>query len=213
MKRGMNSWCLLHLVRLLHGRVNLSWPQEGGSIWPLLVDFGQTVSVLESMNEPMRSLWVGAEPLVATGELHADLIELLDAGLTAVDGGVFFTRELRANGHLRAGDTDLTGQEALINKLHLDDLVDVGGDGWPVICVAQGVLLAGRVFDCAAELSPLPIDVVVSVDSGGPRQVGDDVIETYPSSTFRFFVHREGQPWLSEDLGGFTEAVALLQRR
>ena len=169
--------------------------------------------MLESMNGPMRSIRAEAETLIAVGQLHAYLSELLDAGLTAVDGGVFFTRELRSNGHLKTGDTDLTGQEALINKLHLDDLVDVDSAGWSAICVAQGVLLAERVFDIAAAMTPLPIDVVVSVDLGGPRKVGDAIIESYPSSTFRFFVHREGQPWISKnDLDGFTEPVALLQR-
>lgn len=211
--RLRGPWAPVPVPNPSGGRVNLSWPQGDGSTWPLLVDFGQTGVVLESMNEPMRSLWAAAQPLVALGDLHGDLIELLDAGLTVVDGGVFFTRELQGNGHLRVGDTDLTGQEALINKLHLDDLVDVSDAGWPAVCVAQGVLLAARVFDLAAALTPSPIDVVVSVDSASFRQIGDEIMETYPSSTFRFFVHREGQLWLSEDLDGFTEAVAVLQRR
>lgn len=105
------------------------------------VDFGQTGAVLVSMNEPMRSLWPAAQPLIASGALHADLVELLDAGLTAIDGGLFFTRDLQTNGHLRAGDSDLTGQEALVNKLHLDDVADVGDAGWPAVCVARARFL------------------------------------------------------------------------
>lgn len=164
------------------------------------------------MNEPMRSLRAAADGLIAAGELHPDLIELLNAGLTAADGGIYFTSYLQGNGHL-LGVGDLTGQQALINKLHLDDFVDVGRAGWEVICVAQGVLLARRVIDSAAALSPLPVDVVISVDSGGPWQVGDSVFETIPSSTFRFFVHRDDEPWMSEDLDGYSKPMALLQRR
>jgi hypothetical protein len=53
--------------------------------------------------------------------------------------------------------------------------------------------------------------VVVSDDLGGRQQVGDQVIESYPSSTFRFLGHREGDPWLAMDLDRFAEPLLLLQ--
>ena len=148
--------------------------------------------VVESMNEPMRSIRAQAQPLIAAGALDESLSALLHAGFSVAGDGVFFTRELELNGHLRTAGLDLTGEEALINRLHLDDLVDTGKAGWAVDCLVQGVLLAGRVFEAVAALTSLPIDVVVSVDLGGRREGGDQVIESYPSSTFRFFGHREG---------------------
>lgn len=166
------------------------------------------------MNKPMRSVWAVAEPLVAGGELHVDLQGLLDAGLTVVDGGLFFTRELQATPHLRKDETDLTGQEAVINKLHLDHLVDIELPGWEVGCLVQGVLLAGRVLDAALALSALPVDVVITVDLGGPKNVGGELVETFPSSTFRFLLHRESETWVSaDDLDRFAEPVAVLRRR
>lgn len=161
----------------------------------------------------MRSIRAEADALIAAGELHPDLVALLDGGVTVAAGGVFFARELEINGRLRTVDLDRTGQEALINKLHLDDLVDVDSPDWAATCVAGGVLLAARVFEAAAAVTTLSIDAVVSVDSGGPRRVGDAVVDSYPSSTFRFFGRRAGEPWISEDLDGFTEAMLLLRRR
>jgi hypothetical protein len=63
--------------------------------------------VVESMNEPMRSIRAQAQPLIARGALDESLSALLDAGLSVVGDGVFFTRELELNGHLRAAALDL----------------------------------------------------------------------------------------------------------
>ena len=159
----------------------------------------------------MRPIRAVADALIAAEELHPDLAALLDDGVTVADSGVFFTRELGINGRLQTADLDPTGQEALINKLHLDDLVDVDSPEWAATCVAWGVLLAARVFEAAAAITTLSIDAVVSVDPGGTRRLGGAVVDSYPSSTFRFFGRRAGKPWISEDLDEYTEAMILLR--
>jgi hypothetical protein len=50
-----------------------------------------------------------------------------------------------------------------------------------------------------------------TVDPGGSQQVGATPVESYPSSTFRFVGRRAGEPWMSEDLDGVTQAVLILR--
>jgi hypothetical protein len=114
----------------------------------------------------MRPIRAEAEALIGVAQLHPDLVQLVDDGFTVADGAVFFARELRLNDRLRTDGLDRTGQEALINKIHLDDLIDVDSPGWAADCVAQGVLLAARVLEATAAITTLPIDVVVTVEPG-----------------------------------------------
>ena len=137
----------------------------------------------------MRTIWAQAEPVMATGQLHGSLQKLIDVGLVAVDGGLFFAA-LRRTGHRVADIHDLTGEEAGVNKLYLDDIVDTDIDGWAAYCVGQGVLLGRAVVEAAARFTRRPIDVLISADFGAPIQVGDQVLDSCPSSTFRFYCRR-----------------------
>jgi hypothetical protein len=94
---------------------------------------------------------------------------------------------------------------------------------WDTWCVAQGILLARRVLAEAETLTTLPIDVVLTVDEGGalPPYSGYSTVsfdpdsddESAPSSTFRFYVHRDGECWIEdENLNEMLDAVMIIRR-
>jgi hypothetical protein len=163
--------------------------------------FGQTCDVtLELMNDPMRALRESAEGIIRTGRLSGWLPSLLTDGLIVIDDGVYFSAALKSNSHLPKSQMGKTAHEVLVNKVHLDEVVDVRSEGWEVECVGQGVTLARRVLAAAQLLTSFPIDVVISVDQTGE----------FPSSTFRFYVHRPDDQWMNDDLNGFSEAVLIV---
>jgi hypothetical protein len=85
----------------------------------------QTVdALLALMNPAMREIRQEAEALIAVGELTSGLQELIDAGLTLTDGGVYFTKFVAGNSHMDQTSLGGTGHEALVNKLHLEDYLD-----------------------------------------------------------------------------------------
>jgi hypothetical protein len=164
----------------------------------------QTVDVLlELMNPAMREIRQEAEALIAVGELTSGLQELIDAGLTQTDGGVYFTKFVAGNSHMDQTSLGQTGHEALVNKLHLEDYLDTDPPDWATRCVAQGVLLGRQVLTRAAKLTPMPIDVVLSADLGG--------VNSYPSATFRFYGHRPDDRWTTDDVDRFRQPVAILR--
>jgi hypothetical protein len=156
----------------------------------------------ELMSSSMRPIRSAAEAVVAAGRLEPPLAKLLSAGVRAYNGGVYFKANLRTLPLLTPGTLDRTCHEALVNKLHLDDLVGTSGRDWPARCVGQGLLLGRRVLAEAAMVTGTSIDVVISVDPG------DETCA--PSSTFRFY-GRRGDPWLTGDLDAYGEPVLVLR--
>jgi len=162
------------------------------------------------MNTLMAPLWAEAHLSIDREVLHPRLAELVEAEVVVLGGAVVFAKRARPNYRPAVGES-LTGVEASVNKVYLDELVDTGQPGWAAKCIVQGVLLADRVLRMCASVTDLPVDVVLSADLGGSEVVGDDVIETIPSSTFRFYVRRGDDPWMSDDLDGFNQPVAVIR--
>ncbi len=157
---------------------------------------------VELLNSSMRPIRNAAEAVVATGRLAPSLAALMGGGVRAYNGGVYFKATLRANPQLRAAGLGRTGHEALINKLHLADMLAPCGPDWPARCVGQGILLGRRVVAEAALVTGTPVDVVISVDPG------DD--EYASSATFRFYGRRD-DPWITDDLDAYGEPVLVLR--
>jgi hypothetical protein len=153
------------------------------------------------MNDPMLALRKSAVSVIRVGRLSGWLPSLLADGLVLIDEGVYFGSELKSNSHLLKSEMGKTGREALVNKVRLDEVIDVSSEGWEVQCVGQGVMLGREVLAAAQLLTPLPVDVVISVNQAGE----------FPSSTFRFYVHRTGDLWINDNLAGFTEAVMIIR--
>lgn len=164
----------------------------------------------EVMNQQMVPIWADAQRVVDNDELDVRLHGLAEAGIVALGGAVVFAAKV-APGWRPAKGESLTGVEAGLNKVFLDELVDTDQQGWAASCIGQGVLLANRVFHLAALATGLPIDVALSADLGGPVAVNGSTFDTFPSSTFRFYVRRDDDPWMSEDLEGFDQPVALIR--
>lgn len=150
----------------------------------------------------MRPIRSAADPVVASGRLEPALATLVFAGVRAYNGGVYFKTNLRALPFVATGALGRTGHEALVNKLHLDDLVGTSGRDWPARCVGQGLLLGRQVLLQAAMVTGTPVDVVISVD------LGDETCA--PCSVFRFYGRRD-DPWMTEDLDAYGEPVLLLR--
>lgn len=154
------------------------------------------------MSSSMRPIRNAADAVVAAGRLEPPLAALVAAGVRAYNGGVYFKTNLRAFPFLTPGALGRTGHEALINKLHLDNLVGTSGRDWPARCVGQGLLLGRQVLLQAAMVTGTPIDIVISVDPGDQTCA--------PSSTFRFYGRRD-DPWMTEELDAYGEPVLLLR--
>ncbi len=179
----------------------------------------------EVMNEPMQRLRDSAQDLIQHGViLHDELREILEGGLTVVDGCVYFTTALAANGHLSREEMGALGHQSLVNKLHLDFyLDDVQPEEWDRWCVAQGILLAHTVLIEAEKTTNLPIDVVITLDEGGaqPPYANYAVVSftqdsgdlSGPNSTFRFYVHRDGDNWIEDNkLNEMLDAIMIVRR-
>jgi hypothetical protein len=176
------------------------------------------------MNEPMRLLRHSASDLVDKGVLHERLEHLLANGLTVVEGCSYFSDELDQNPHLSREQMGALEHQSLVNKLHLEDYWDSAtATSWDAWCVAQGVLLGRGVLAKAERLTPLPIDVVVTVHEGGALPPYADTLSvsfgpdsgdvSEPSSTFRSYVHRDGQCWIDDDaIYSKRDAVMILRR-
>jgi hypothetical protein len=174
----------------------------------------------------MRRLRASAEDLIQSGSLHVELHELLASGLAVVDGCIYFAQELARNPHLSRERMGALGHQSLVNKLHLEDWWDSASSmRWDIWCVGQGVLLARAVIAAADTLTPLPVDVVLTLDPGGAEPPHDSYstvsfspdstdLVSVPSSTFRFYVHRDGDCWIEDGrLEEKLDGVMILRRR
>jgi hypothetical protein len=176
------------------------------------------------MNEPMRHLRDSAADLIEIGVLHERLEHLLAQGLTVVEGCSYFSDYLDQNSHLSREEMGALEHQSLVNKLHLEDYWDgATSTSWDAWCVAQGVLLGRGVLAEAERLTDLPIDVVVTLDEGGALPPYTDYStvsfgpdsgdESEPSSTFRFYVHRDEHCWIGDDaIHDKRDALMILRR-
>ncbi len=175
------------------------------------------------MNAPMQRLRDDANDLIQRGDLHQKLVEIMDGGLVVIDECAYFSTELSANAHLSREETGALQHQSLVNKLHLDFYLDDERPDWDSWCLAQGVLLANAALNEAQQITDLPIDVVVTLDQGGalPPYSKYSVVSfspdsgdySVPSSTFRFYVHRDGEVWIEDDqLNEMLDAVMIIRR-
>jgi hypothetical protein len=124
---------------------------------------------------------------VRSSHLCNALAELAASPLADVRGAVVLKR-LISKGLGQPDTNDLTGFEALTNKIHVSDYVDtaVGGDQ----LLVQGFMYAERLAERLATVGS-PFRIVLSRD---PDE-GD--------VTVRFFVRRTGIPWGPDDPEAF----------
>jgi len=172
----------------------------------------------------MRLLCHSAADLIEMGVLDERLEQLLANGLTVVEGCSYFRDCLDQNAHLSRDEMGALEHQSLVNKLHLEDYWDgATSTSWDAWCVAQGVLLGMGVLAKAERVTPLPIDVVITVDEGGALPPYTDYStvsfgpdsgdESEPSSTFRFYVHRDGHCWIDDDaIHDKRDALLILRR-
>lgn len=126
---------------------------------------------------------------------------LLGKGFVQRKGGLFWAARLRNK--LPATDSqtpDMTGNEALINKTHIDDYVPSSHDKGLSRQLAHALLLANAVV-VALEAS--------AMKPGKLRQIiGLDV--TAKTCTHRFHILREGEIYLLEDLESYQEPLLVM---
>ncbi len=156
------------------------------------------------MNGLMLAIRREAEDIIAADRLDPGLQAFIDdQGIVSRNGGVYFAGMLAANGD-RSPYTEATGHEAWVNKFHPDEFLGIEQPDWATVNLAHSVLLARQVLTRAAGLTPMPIDVLVSIDLGG--------FGGYPSSTFRFYGRRADDRWMGDDLSEvYAVAVAILR--
>jgi hypothetical protein len=126
-------------------------------------------------------------------KLDAALAAILDEGFRETEGCIVLRRCADANPHISVAPSwDETGYEALLNHIHLEDVV-AGGPPKPDLRL-QVALFAERL---ASDLK-----------HAYPDETFDVVIGVGDSWTVRFHKVREGQTWLTDGLEGYTlEAV------
>jgi hypothetical protein len=132
-----------------------------------------------SMRNHLRQLRERANGVVLSAELHA----LAMSPLMDVEGALVL-RALWQQPAKPSDPQDLTGYEALVNKIHVRDYAG-GGSGDDLLL--QGIAYA---------------EVLVSrlKDEGRPCRVFLGLDPDSSDVTVRFFVRRDQQPWNDEDL-------------
>ena len=146
----------------------------------------------------MTALRRAAEPIVAADRLDGRLRALLDDG-PAVERECLFSARYATRRIATSPYRDPTGLESWVNSFHLDDYFRPDNPDWAVSCVGQGVLLARELLLRAAILTPTPLDVLLTVDFGGIEIVGSEELESFPSSTFRFYGRRPDDLWIGDE--------------
>lgn len=152
-------------------------------------------------NRAMSALLDRAVEVAELGVLDPRLEGLASEGMESREGALVLHRNARQNSHLFKAD-DLTGSEAAINELHLDDYFN--GQEWPIQCVGQGILLARRIFEDSREITTNTIEAVIAVQAG----MADGIL---PSATFRFYCLRPDDRWLADDIELYGEAILTIQ--
>jgi len=145
------------------------------------------------MNSLMRSHWRSIATKLRTAEMAERLRELVDSPIVQVRGATALQRLITPRLEDHFGD-DLTGFEALTNKIHVEDYLHRRIRKNDLL--VQGFLYAEALASRLAS-SGRPFRILLSRD-----QDSDAV-------TVRFFLRRSGQPWNVEDLESYKiNAVA-----
>ncbi len=80
------------------------------------------------------------------------------------DSCVYFAASCRNNRH-HLNKPSRTEREAIINKLYLDEDVDMQAENGAAACLAQGLLLAREVLAQTPRLGlPFPVEILISLD-------------------------------------------------
>jgi hypothetical protein len=115
--------------------------------------------------------------------LSPELSNVLVAGFVEKKGCVLLASEAPDSAFPRATTQDETGYECFINHLHVENL-------------AEALEFARRLNRALAERFTASFVVIVSFDGR--------------EATVRFHKLRAGQTWLSENLEGYLEGIAVL---
>lgn len=145
-------------------------------------------------NARMVRSWPRIEPAKRAAQLQKALGDLA-AGPFADHKGATVLRDLVSQGLGDPSPQDLTGYEALTNKIHVSDYVEAGCTGDALL--VQGVLFAEEVVRRLAEVRR-PARVLLS------RDVHSGEV------TVRFFVRRPAQPWGSDNPDDYQEEEVAL---
>jgi hypothetical protein len=137
----------------------------------------------------MARAWQRIEPAKSATELYKALSELAAGPLVEYKGATVF-RELVSQGLGDPSPQDLTGYEALTNKIHVSDYAEARCTGDALL--VQGVLFAEAVVHRLAELRR-PARVLLS------RDVHSGEV------TVRFFMRRSAQDWGTDNLDEYEQ--------
>jgi len=119
-----------------------------------------------------------------TSVLSPEISRVLAAGFVEEQGSVLLASQAHNSGYTRAADTDdETGYECFINHLHIKGL-------------QEALEFAQRLHSNLNERCKSGFAVIVAFDGS--------------EATVRFHKIRPGQVWLSEDLQGCEEGIAVL---
>lgn len=140
-------------------------------------------------NARMARSWPRIEPAMKVAELCKALGELAAGPLVEHKGATVFS-ELISHGLGDPSPEDLTGYEALTNKIHVSDYAEAGCARDALL--VQGVLFAEAVVRRLNDVRK-PARIILS------RDVHSGEV------TVRFFVRRPAQPWGTDNPDDFRE--------
>jgi hypothetical protein len=132
----------------------------------------------------MASRWLRVSELAACVALQKRLSDLAESPVVDAKGALVL-EELVGSSLGDPNPDDITGYEAVTNKIHVSDYVDSACHEDEL--VVQGVKYAERLIARLAGTGR-PVTIILSRDPDS-----DEV-------TVRFFTRREGQPWGAKDV-------------
>jgi hypothetical protein len=135
------------------------------------------------MNSQMASRWGQIAASVDHAGLAGALRNLAESPLVDIAGAVVLQDQI-GSGLSCPDPDDLTGFEALVNKIHISDFLDEKCREEDAL--VQGAGLAQALIARLGRLG-LPFRIILSNDPHSGEV------------TLRFFVRREGQEWSSDD--------------
>jgi len=137
------------------------------------------------MSKSFAARWDAARlrPSMLDIALHPRLGEAIGAPFACLNGGVFF-QPLLTHATRRDSFPDVTGYEAFVNKIHVEDLleeVEGSPDEQLEVLLIQGVIAALRLSNRLRDIGEFR--VLLSLDP--------DI----PTLSLRFFGRRNGESW------------------
>ena len=135
------------------------------------------------------------DEVLPTIVLAPRLRALVEAPLVRKAGGLVL-EPLAANATGPEAFQDRTGYEAFINKVHVDDFIDVSGSEQVGALVQQGARAA--------------VDLSHRLETEGRFRVLLSLDADLPTMTLRFFERRHGEAWGAEDPDAFQLEEVLM---